>query len=206
MSEQGSESWLQERSGRLTASRFKDVLAVGKRDGKPLEARIKYMHELAFERLSGKAKQSVSSQSMAWGTEAEPLARELYELRTGAFVTETGLIVHGEYDFIGGSPDGLVDDDGLIEIKSPFNEAVHIKTWLEGMPDEHMPQVQGNIWISGRDWCDFLSYDPRQADKLRLYRQRIYRDDAFIEDMKQKLLDFNAELEAMIGEIQSKAA
>lgn len=206
MIEQGSEAWHQARSGRITASRFKDVMAIGKRDGKPLKARIDYMHELAFERLSGTPKQSISSQAMSWGTEAEPLAREAYEMATGYFVDEVSMIVHPAHDFIGGSPDGLVDDDGLIEIKSPFSEAVHIKTLLEGMPEEHIYQVQGNIWISGRKWCDFISFDPRQTSSLQLYKQRIERDDDFIESMQQALLSFEQELSEMVERIRERAA
>lgn len=205
MIEQGTDEWLAERAGRITASRFKDVIGVNK-SGKFLKARDDYMMELAFERLSGVPKHSVSSQAMQWGTEAEPIARESYELSTGLFVDETGLIVHPSYGFIGGSPDGLVDDDGIIEIKSPHDEKVHIKTWLEGMPEQHMPQVQGNLMVTGRQWCDFISFDPRQAKSYQLYVQRIERDDEYIHDLLNSLINFEQELQFMIEKITDRAA
>ncbi|MGJ8524295.1 YqaJ-like viral recombinase domain [Halomonadaceae bacterium LMG 33818] len=205
MTEQGTDEWLAERAGRITASRFKDVIGVNK-SGKFLKARDDYMMELAFERLSGSPKHSVSSQSMQWGTEAEPIAREAYELHTGLFVDETGLIIDPRYDFIGGSPDGIIDDDGIIEIKSPHDEKVHIRTWLEGMPDHHMPQVQGNMMVTGRHWCDFISFDPRQAKNYQLYVQRIDRDDEYINDLMNRLVNFEQELQFMIEKITSRAA
>ena len=114
--------------------------------------------------------------------------------------------MHPRYDFIGASPDGLVSAVGGIEIKSPHDEAVHINTWLCGMPEEHMPQVQGNMMVTGRAWWDFISYDPRQCERLRLYVQRILRDDHFISEMLGALLQFEAELQQMVAELERKSA
>lgn len=207
MIEQRSEGWFEQRMGKITASRFADAIATSKRDGKPTAARQTYMRTLVAEILSGRPKHSVSSQAMTWGTEAEQFAREAYELETGLVVVEAGFTTHYAYDFIGGSPDGLVGNDGLIEIKCPHDEQVHIGTLLEGMPADHMPQVQGNLMVTGRSWLDFISFDPRQSEPYRLYVQRIERDDKYInETLLPGLLSFWGEVQQMVKAIQEKAA
>lgn len=205
MSEQRTEGWHAERAGKITASRFIDVIAL-RRDGKPTEGRTKYMQQLVFERLASAPKREVSSKSMAWGAEVEAFAREAYELRTGNIVTKAPFLVHPRYDFIGASPDGLVDADGGIEMKCPHDEAVHIATWLDGMPADHKPQVQGSMWVTGRQWWDFVSYDPRQGERFRLYVERIKRDEKYIADLAAGLLQFQAEALAMQAELERKAA
>lgn len=207
MIEQRSEGWFEQRMGKITASRFADAIATSTRDGKPTAARQTYMRTLVAEILSGRPKHSISSQAMTWGTEAEQFAREAYELETGLVVAEAGFTTHYDFDFIGGSPDGLVGNDGLIEIKCPHDEQVHIGTWLEGMPADHMPQVQGNLMVTGRSWLDFISFDPRQSEKYRLYVQRIERDDKYInETLLPGLLSFWGEVQQMVKAIQEKAA
>lgn len=203
--EQGSDEWLQERAGKQTASRFHDVTALSKA-GKPLQARQDYMLQLVFERTAGAPKQSINSRSLEWGAEVEAFAREAYELETGNLVTSVGFLAHPAHDFIGGSPDGLVGNDGLIEIKCPHDEKVHVRTWLEGMPEAHRAQIQGNLFVTGRHWADFISYDPRQAEHLRLYVQRIERDQDYIDSLEKKLLQFEAELQQMIKTLEKKAA
>lgn len=202
--EQGTQEWREDRAGRITASRFIDVIAV-RRDGKPTEGRTKYMQQLVFERLADAPKREVSSKSMAWGKEVEDFAREAYELRTGNIVAKSGFITHPRYPFIGASPDGLVDTIGGIEMKCPHDEAVHVATWLSGMPADHMPQVQGSMWVTGRQWWDFISYDPRQAERFRLYIERIQRDEKYIADLAGALLQFQAEAVAMQAELEAKA-
>lgn len=202
---QKSEGWRAARAGRITASRFADVIAI-RRDKKPTAERMKLMRQLAFERLAGIPKHEVNSKSLSWGTDIEMYAREAYEVDRGVIVKEVGFVTHPDYPFIGGSADGLVGKDGAIEIKSPHDEQVHIQTWLEGMPDEHMAQVQGNLLVTGRQWLDFISYDPRQGERFRLYVQRIPRDDDYCADLLTKLLQFEAELQDMIKQLQAKAA
>lgn len=205
--EQRSQEWFKQRSGRITASRFADAIAMNGKTGKPTAARMTYMRTLVAEILSGRPKHSVSSQALSWGTEAEQFAREAYEMETGLVVAESGFIMNYEFDFIGGSPDGLVGNDGLIEIKAPHDEQVHIGTWLEGMPADHIPQVQGNLMVTGRGWCDFISFDPRQSEPYRLYVQRIARDDEYInKKLLPGLLDFWADVQRMVKTIQDKAA
>lgn len=203
--EQRTDAWRLERAGNLTASTFKDIIAV-RRDGKPTEARGKLMRVKAFERLAGIAQHEVSSKSTDWGKDLEDAADEAYMVSTGGIIVPSPFLVHPQYDFIGASPDGLVGTDGGVEKKCPHDEAVHILTWLEGMPEDHKPQVQGNMLVTGRQYWDFISYDPRQAEKLRLYVQRIPRDDAYCKDLLTKLLQFEVELRAMVETLRRKAA
>lgn len=204
--QQRTDEWFEERRGKITASRFQDVIAIG-RNGKPLKARDDYMLELVHERTSGLPKQEINSRSLSWGREAEEYAVGAYELDSGFLVQAASFITHPMYDFIGGSPDGLVGKDGLIEVKSPHDEKVHLRTWLHGMPEEHTPQVQGNLMCTGRKWLDFISYDPRAAENLRIYVQRIWRDDAYINDfLLPSLVQFNIEVESLVKQIMEKSA
>ncbi len=206
---QGTEQWHSDRSGRITASRFKDVMAWGAPDKHgfraPQQARTNYMRELCFERLANRAKHSVSSKSLAWGHEQEKGSHDAYEMLTGFVVERSGFIVHPRYDWLGCSPDGLIGTDGGIESKNPFNEAVHVRTWLEGMPEEHMAQVQGCMYVTGRKWWDFLSFDSRQDEDCRLYVERIPRNDDYIRQLEIELVQFNRELCRMVDEVADRA-
>ena len=184
--------WYAARCGKVTASRFRDAMATLK-NGQPAQAQRDYLTELVVERLTGQPVQKFTTAAMLWGTEQEAAARAAYEQNTGTEVEETGFVAHDTL-YAGCSPDGLVDWDGLIEIKCPYNSAVHIETLLGGMPTEHMPQVQGQMWITGRQWCDFVSYDPRMPEPLQLYVQRIHRDEAFIADLERRVTSFLAEV------------
>lgn len=204
--EQRSEEWFDARRGRITASRFGDAIAVGK-NGKPLAAREKYMREIVFERLSDSCKHEISSKSLSWGTDVEAFARDAYELECGALIEQTGFVTHQRYPFIGGSCDGLLDSDGIVEIKCPHDEQVHVETLLNGMSNDHVPQVQGNLLVTGRKYAVFISYDPRICESLRLYTQIVPRDDAYINNvLLPGLLQFEAEVNAMIKRLQQKIA
>jgi putative phage-type endonuclease len=185
---QRSEDWYAARLGKATASRFKDAIAALK-SGAPAQAQRDYLTELVVERLTQQPIQRFQNAAMTWGTEQEPAARAAYERVTGRIVEETGFVAHDTL-MAGCSPDGLVDWDGLIEIKCPWNTANHIETLLNGMPAEHIPQVQGQMWITGREWCDFVSYDPRMPAELQLHVQRIQRDPSFIADLEAKVTFF----------------
>jgi len=180
--------WYAARIGKATASRFKDAIAALK-SGAPAQAQRDYLTELVVERLTQQPIQRFQNAAMTWGTEQEPAARAAYERATGTSVEETGFVAHDTL-LAGCSPDGLVDWDGLIEIKCPWNTANHIETLLNGMPAEHMPQLQGQMWITGRQWCDFVSYDPRMPEPLQLHVQRIQRDPGFIADLEAKVTSF----------------
>lgn len=197
-SNQGSQEWLDQRAGCVTASRFCDVLDVGV-NGKPKEARNTYLKKLVVERVTGSATESATSASMAWGKDAEPFARTEYEAQTGRIVMESDFVRHPMHPYVGASPDGLIGTDGGYESKCPHNSAVHLWTIRDGMPREHIAQVQGCIWVTGRKWWDFVSYDPRMPADLRLYVQRIERDDIYIKALENKVMDFLAEVQIEIN-------
>ena len=186
--DQRTEDWYAARLGKATASRFKDAIAALK-SGAPAQAQRDYLTELVVERLTQQPIQRFQNAAMTWGTEQEPAARAAYERATGRIVEETGFVAHDTL-MAGCSPDGLIDWDGLIEIKCPWGTAVHIETLLNGMPAEHTAQVQGQMWITGREWCDFVSYDPRMPAELQLHVQRIQRDPSFIADLEARITSF----------------
>jgi predicted phage-related endonuclease len=189
--EQQSIEWLQSRVGHCTASRFKDVLDFTKA-GKEGAKRSAYRMELVVERITGKPAEHFVNDAMVWGTETEPLARMAYEAHTGAMVTQTGFLHHKTLKYVGGSPDGLIDDDGGIEIKCP-STSTHIKTLLSGECD-HLPQIQGLMWITGRQWWDFVSFDPRLPEGLQLFIKRVQRDNAFIDEIAAAVINFVGEV------------
>lgn len=194
--EQGSAEWLQLRCGVVTASNFGAVKSTG-------QARKTYMMKLAAERLTGQIGDSFSSPAMEWGTQHEPQARANYELETFNDVNEVAFVQVNEW--VGVSPDGLIGEDGLIEIKCP-NTNTHIETVLSGkMPTKHKPQVQGQLWATGRKWCDFVSFDPRLSQN-QLFIVRVERDDKYIEELEQAINKFVEELQAIINQFSKEAA
>ena len=203
--QQQSAEWLASRCGKATASRFKDVMAKLK-NGKPAAARETYLWEVVIERLTGKPAKHYTSDAMMWGTEQEGFSRMAYESAYCVIVEECGFIAHPEWKDVGGSPDGLIGTDGGWESKSPYNSAVHLQTILDGMPADHMAQVQGLMWITGRKWWDFASYDPRMPAPLDLYVQRIERDEAYITILKGEVAEFLSEVEAKIARLPALSA
>jgi putative phage-type endonuclease len=200
---QRTEDWYAARIGKATASRFRDAIAALK-SGAPAQAQRDYLTELVVERLTQQPIQRFQNAAMTWGTEQEPAARTAYERVTGISVEETGFVAHDTL-LAGCSPDGLVDWDGLVEIKCPWNTAVHIETLLNGMPDDHRAQVQGQMWITGRQWCDFVSYDPRMPEPLQLHVQRINRDPAYVADLERRVTEFLAEVGAQVEALRRLA-
>lgn len=192
---QGTEQWAAMRLGHATASRFKDILG-----GKV--AREAYMWELVGERLSRSAKRASTSQSTDWGHQSEPLAREEYQTRTGELTRIVGFAVHSKIKWVGASSDALVGAEGALEIKSPFNSGIHARTLGIGMPDDHVPQVQGNLWVLERAWLDFCSYDVQFPAPFNLYIQRLERDEAFIKHIEKEVKLFLAEVNIALRSIQ----
>jgi len=205
MSNQGTAEWLLERLGHASASRFADILAVSVK-GVPLKGREDYLMQLVTERLYGRATESASSQAMQWGKESEPLARAAYEVETGCIVTESDFVKHPTIPFVGCSPDGLIGGEGGYESKCPANSAIHMATWRDGMPKAHIAQVQGCMWVTGRKWWDFISYDPRATPAFRLYIKRIQRDDDYIEKLETEVTKFLRDVETQIATLTTKAA
>lgn len=191
--EQRSPEWLMERVGKATGSEFSEIMATRK-DKKESARRYNYRMELVIERLTGLPSDRYVSKYMEWGTEHEAAARMAYEARSGGIVMQPGFTNHPTVAMCGGSVDGLVDDDGIIEIKCPTT-FTHIETFLSGMDDDHKAQTQGYLWITGRQYCDFISFDPRLPHGLQLYVQRIQRDDDYIAELAAHVMRFLAELQ-----------
>ena len=192
MVEQGSEEWLAMRLGVATASRFKDALAKGA--GK---TRKSYMMQLAAESVTGASVASFKSDAMQWGNDTEPKAREAYEFTSDNAVELIDFVKHDSIN-AGCSPDGLVGNDGLVEFKCP-NTITQLETFLSGeMPKHHIPQVQGQLWITGREWCDFVSFDPRIQGQSFLFTKRIERDDEYIKNLESEMVKFCDELSELI--------
>jgi putative phage-type endonuclease len=190
---QGEIDWLMARVGHATGSRFAAIMDRLK-SGKPSAERTKYLWELVIERLTGKPTERYVTAAMQHGIEMEPLARMAYESQTGRMVTETGFVHHKTIPFVGGSVDGLIDADGIIEIKCPTS-ATHLQTMLSE-ECEHMAQIQGYLWITDREWADFISFDPRLPPKLQLYIKHIDRDPLYIAQLKDAVTQFLAEVAA----------
>jgi hypothetical protein len=195
-------AWLQARCGMATASRFKDIMARTK--SSPAAARRNYLVELATERMTKQASNGFVSAAMNWGTEQEAPAKIVYAQQMDVEIDEVGFCRHDKL-MAGASPDGLIDWDGLIEIKCPYQSANHIETWLFGMPSEHMAQVQGQMWITGRQWADFVSYDPRMPEDLQLYVQRVQRDEAYITELQNHVELFLGEVDGLVATLMGKA-
>lgn len=189
---QQTDEWFIKRLGKPTASRYSDILARTKTGYSA--SRKNYLSELVIENLTGERK-DFSNASMEWGVETEELARLRYELKTGQQVEQTGFWEH-ETLLTGASPDGLVGEDGLIEIKCP-NTATHIETLKrKEIPAQYMAQVQGQMWITRRKWCDFVSFDPRLPKNAQLFIKRVPRDDEYIKALEYEVRGFLMELES----------
>jgi hypothetical protein len=194
---QGTPEWHAARCATTTASCFADAISLMTRSsgarkvGDPTAAADRYAADIAIELISGKPH---GEPPKAWilerGHQMEAAARMIYEARTGAFVTEAG-ICKTDDSLFGYSTDGLVDDDGLIEIKAPIDSTKILDMWRAGDVSEYMHQMQGGMWITGRKWCDFIMYVPDLANVGKdLYVKRIPRDDKFIDEMVNELCRF----------------
>lgn len=199
---QGSPEWHAIRCGRVTASRVADVIATTKSG--PSASRANYLAELVAERLTGEAAPGFMNDAMRWGTENEPDARDAYAFQSGLLVEEVGFVVHPRLDMSGASPDGLVGDVGLVEIKCP-NTATHIAT-LRGaaLPDKYVTQIQWQLACTDRAWCDFVSYDPRLPGSMALYVERVHRDNDRISFLETAVEAFLAEMDATVAELRAR--
>lgn len=200
MMEQRSDEWFAARLGKVTGSRVSDVLARTKSG--PAASRQNYMAELICQRLTGQREERFVTAAMQRGVDLEAQARAIYTLETGELVVETGLVAHpGMADFAA-SPDGLIGNDGLLEIKCP-NTWTHIETLKSKQPKrEYVIQMQAQMACTGRAWCDFVSYDDRLPPDLAYFQTRVTRDDGFIAEMLAEVRQFLADLESVIRELR----
>jgi putative phage-type endonuclease len=187
---QGTSEWLEIRKGVPTASQFATVMAKG--EGK---TRTEYMLKLAGEVITGERMFSFSNKHTERGHEFEPEARELYMLQSDLDVREIGFI-RADYS-AGASPDALVGNDGLLEVKTKLPH-IQLEVLLSGkVPTGHIKQIQGQMLIAEREWCDFVSYWPG----LPLYIKRVFRDESLISEMRKAIYQFNDELNEIVNKV-----
>lgn len=202
MHEQGSQAWLNERCGKVTASKIADVMAMTKSG--PGAARKNYMADLLTERLTELPKECFVNDAMRWGTEQEPRARAMYSFHTGNAVTETGFVPHPTLAMTGASPDGLVGEPGLVEIKCP-NTATHIDTLRGAKIDrKYLLQMHWQMICTEREWCDFVSFDPRLPEPMQLHVQRVERDAELVEEITAAVTEFLTELNQAEAELRAR--
>lgn len=186
--EQGTEEWDMLRLGRVTSSRFQDVMTKGKKKDVLFgKTAVSYLYSLLCEKYTLEAR-FIHSKATEWGSIHEPIAREEYEDRTFINVEKIGFCSLGDY--IGASTDGLVSHNGILEIKCPENPSNHLDYCLNGVPKKYIPQIQGGLFVTGREYCDFVSYDPRFNERDCFYLERVYRDETYIDALEDRLNKF----------------
>ena len=198
--EQGTPEWFAMRLGKVTASRVTDVLAKVK-TGEAV-TREDYRTELVVQRLTNKPSEPFTNAAMEWGVEQEPMARITYEAHANVFVEQVSFVDHPTIEWFGCSPDGLVGEDGLLECKCPSSKN-HIKYLLGGKPPaRYFPQMQCQMAVTGRKWCDFVSYDPRLPEDLQLFVVRLERDEEYIKSMEGEVQKFLSEVNEMVTKLK----
>ena len=185
---QGTPEWHLSRIGKVTASRVGDVIA--KTKSGPSASRDNYATQLVLERLTNKQGEFFTNAAMQWGTETEPMARQAYELKRGVFVDEVGFIDHPTIDMSGASPDGLVDKKGLVEIKCPESKT-HMEYLMSGKPPaKYIPQMMWQMACTGREWCDFVSFDPRFPENLQILVVKVEYDPTYVKMLELEITQF----------------
>ena len=189
---QGSQEWLNCRIGKVTASAVADVLAKTKTGVSA--SRGNYLIKLAIQRVTGQIEESYTNDAMQWGIDNEDQARVAYEVASGNFVDQVGFVDHEIIDWFGCSPDGLVNNDGLVEIKCP-NSATHWEYFkTKEVPKKYFIQMQAQMSCTNKKWCDFVSFDPRMPEKSQLLIIRVPRDNTFIDLMEAEVMEFLIEV------------
>lgn len=195
--DQRSPEWYAARLGRATASKFNVIIS-----GEKYATYKNYVAEVVAERLTGKQAESYTSKEMQHGIDFEATARLKYELATGNEAIECGFFQHTSL-MAGASPDGLIGDDGVLEIKCP-NTATHLLTLhKQQIPKQYHWQVQGQMWVTGRKWCDFVSYDPRLSPNAQYFCTRVLRDEDAISDLEDNIVMFLRSVEEEVNFIRN---
>jgi putative phage-type endonuclease len=195
--EQGTEEWLKVRLGKVTASGVADVLAKTKTGVSA--SRGNYLIKLAIQRVTGEIEEGFTNDAMQWGKDHESQARVAYEVASGNFVDQVGFVEHPSIKWFGCSPDGLVNSDGLVEIKCP-NSATHwsyIKA--DAPPTKYYIQMQAQMACTDRQWCDFVSYDPRMPERSQLFIKRVMREPDYIAEMEAEIKQFLDEVQVEVN-------
>jgi putative phage-type endonuclease len=199
--EQRTEEWFRARAGKVTASRVADIIAKTKSGYS--SSRDNYMAELICQRLTGAVGESFQNAAMAWGTNTEPLARAAYVSAKGTSVEEIGFVPHPTIENAGASPDGLIGEDGLIEIKCPLTNT-HMNMILEQeIPTKYHVQMQWQMACTGRQWCDFVSFDPRMPEHMQLYIHQVERDQKMIDNLEAEVIKFLKDMDDKIAKLNN---
>lgn len=199
---QGTAEWAAARRGKVTASRVADIIRKTKTGYST--SRANYMAELIAERLTGNTADSFKSAAMQWGTDNEPKARMAYELMRDCDIQPVGFVVHPKIADAGASPDGLIGEDGLAEFKCPLT-ATHLDTLLgASIPADYITQMQWQMACTDRDWCDWVSFDPRLPPTMQLHIQRVKRDDAVIAVLEEEVTAFLDQLEDKVSRLRER--
>ena len=202
--EQRTDEWFAARLGKVTASRVADVIAKTKTGYST--SRENYLAQLVCERMTGKPAESYSNSAMQWGTDQEPFARAAYEAAKDVLVDELGFAIHPTIDGAGASPDGLVGLFGLVEIKCP-NTATHIETLLtQTVPTKYITQMQWQMACTQRQWCDFVSFDPRMDEGLQLFIKRVEYDPIYVAQLEKEVINFLMDVEDKIQKLNKLKA
>jgi putative phage-type endonuclease len=202
--EQRTEEWFAARCGKVTASRVADIIAKTKTGYST--SRENYLAQLVCERMTGKPAESYSNSAMQWGVEQEIYARGAYEAARDVLVDEVGFITHPTIAMAGASPDGLVGEFGLVEIKCP-NTATHIDTLLtQTVPTKHLTQIQWQLSCTQRRWCDFVSFDPRMDEGLQLFIKQVDYDSIYVAQLEKEVINFLMEVEDKIQKLNKLKA
>jgi putative phage-type endonuclease len=196
MTEQRTEEWFNQRLGKVTASKIADVIAKTKTGVSA--SRENYSTQLTLERLTNQKAEFYSNAAMEWGTATEPQARSAYELYREVFVDEVGFIDHPTIAMSGASPDGFVGEDGLVEIKCPESKTQMETLLNQKVPTKYQPQMQWQMAVTGRKWCDFVSFDPRMPENLQIFVQRVERNDVYIKMLEEEVRVFLEEIDKKV--------
>lgn len=204
---QGSKEWYACRCGKITASCFGKLAGSGRAGGFTQTA-ITYMTQIVAERITGRPQDEIQSKYLDHGNEHEPTARQLYQWHMAASLElkQVGFVDHPALEFCGGSPDCLVGDDGLLELKCPYNVHKHLEhIESDGTNDrDYIWQMQGNLWVTGRQWCDFGSFHPFVPEPLQFHVVRYYRDEDVIEEIEERVTRALEQVAIRVKYIQKK--
>jgi len=201
--QQRDTEWFALRAGKFTGSRFKDLMARTKTG--PSTSRNNLIATLAVERITGTCMETYQNFAMLRGIELEPVARAAYEDHFMLSVEEVAFIQHPRYDFVGCSPDGLVGDDGMLEIKCPNASDKHLQAILNNAhATEYTWQLQGNMWVAERGWIDAFSYDPRYPKGARCATWRVYSDINMFRELEGECIKADKEVNAVVEQLEEK--
>lgn len=198
---QRTPEWFAERLGKITGSVAGDIMNFTAK-GEPGAGRKNLIVKLAIERITGAPVETYQNAAMRRGTELEPIALAAYEAKTGVLVETVGVCFNSKYPHVVMSSDGLIDNDGMIEIKAPESQHKHLAALASGShAQEYKWQIQFQLWCAEREYNDAVSYDPRFPKHLQLAIVRVYRDDLAIKQLESECLKVEAEIQAVIEQL-----